>query len=318
MVGITTRSCWGSTIALGMLLASCGASEVREERRAFCALSRPETEGQQRPVTEAEWTRLVVGEASSGSSVTAACDRTPIRWQLPTECSPTLESAGDAQPIPLAPDSTTVRRYGNSKSFVFVKTHRYSNGEVLGPLAIVDKTPQGIFVRNLGVLRTREERLRLKINGAGNLLIAEGETCTDANDPASCTRGVRFLPIVDDQFHAAAIDLEDRQCVSPAMFTPSFSQTITLPNGWRRSFSLAASYEEKDDGVVIHEQVTIEDSDPRAPSVPPRRFRQVESDRFIRVNAGRLVSDKVPLWDRAMQEHGATTIPSATTTTTNR
>ena len=307
---VPVRSYWGMSLALGMMLVSCGASEVREEQQPLCFLSRPEAEeGVQRPVSAAEWTRAAVGQVAAGAVVTESCAREPIRWTLPSMCSALLEPSGDATGVPITDESTIVRRVGGDKTFVFVRTHRYANGEVLGVLALVQNRSNGLAVRAIGTLRTREERLRVKMNAADNLLIAEGETCVDASNPATCKRAIRFLPIVDNHYRATGIDTEERSCIGPAFLEPSRNETVVMPNGWERRFSLAASYEEKDGGILIHEQVTVDDADPSNPEVPARRFRQVESDRFIRITDGRLVSDKVPLWDRTLEEYASTTVP---------
>ena len=303
-------SVFAPILAVGMLLVSCGGHEVRDDRRPLCFLSRPTEDGQPvRPVSAEEWMRLMLASGSLNGTASATCQNEPISWHLPTNCANGMELGDEPQPVPLVRESVITRRVSPTENLVWIRTHQYANGERLGPMALVETTPQGLVVRTLGVLRTREERLRVKMGASGNVLIAEGETCTDDHDPSTCTRLIRFLPVTSDHFRAGAINNEEGRCLSPASFEPTKTTTITLDNGWARKFVLAASYEEKGEGIVIHEQVTISDSDPRHAEVPPRPFRMVDGDRHLRISGDSLVSDSLPLWDRALREHGATTIP---------
>lgn len=291
---------------LGLLLG-CGSGQVRETPPPVCVFARPTLEGQ--PIAEpsnADLVRLVLGSGARLGAVapSADCggDALTVR---PNACEPRLSPlprvpVGDAQLI--------ARRVSSTEQLVWLIA-RSDGVEGEGPIALVEKRAQGMVVRAKGVLRAEIGRARPRLALEGSLLVVDSERCA-GESPSTCERtahllvrrGVRFerVPVLDRQDH----------CLAGPSFAMSRTSIVALPDGWQRRFELAASWEERGHGIVIHETVTMRDTDPRTLSIPPRPFRVVSGDRIVRVDDG-LVGDVGPLLERAMVQFGSVAASTA-------
>lgn len=301
-----------ATIAL--TTSACGAEKPRDPWPR-CVLHRPMPEGfegepeeaPQRPLRVEQWAWLIVDKAF-GQTATRDCAGQPVRW--PSDGCHGVQGP-PPKPVPVDESSVIHRRHTSDQRLVWVITHRYENGDGLGPVALVTVQPHRAHVEILGMLRHRTGRVRLSLGGVGplDLLVAEGETCEDEDDPSTCRRAVRLLARQGRRYEPLGLYHESPDnCVGPALFPMGREETVELDNGWRRHLEYNASLEYKASEIVVHEQILAEDSDPSQPAVPPRTFRELDGRRFIHFGFdGRLyVSERSP-WREMVQTRGSTT-----------
>lgn len=139
---------------------------------------------------------------------------------------------------------------------------------------------------------------------------AESADGSDAESP--CLRYARLLPVVGDRLLTSQVrSSRENECLGPAQVWLARRHTVALQNGWERTFELAASMEYRAGAVIVHEQVTATDRDPRDPGRPGRRFRTSSDDQVIFIRRGGLESEGVPLFERAIRAGGSTQLPIA-------
>ncbi|ATB37699.1 hypothetical protein CYFUS_003124 [Cystobacter fuscus] len=248
------------------------------------------------------------------------CAGAPVAWEEPSadEC----REAGP-QPLPLPPkerlteEDLMLETTRANQRLVWVITRRFSNGEGLGPVALVETTPKGFVVRAMGSLRgmTQNVRMRMEHVGGTDVLVAEGDTCTQ-EEPQVCRRAARILPLRNGRFFSEAVSGEDRACLGAAWFPLSREQVLELPNGWHRRFELTSTLTFGADAVSIQEQVTVSDSDPKQPAIPERLFRRAQNDRKLKVEENVLVGSAPSLWTRMVEQQlvaGAKVLPDKPT-----
>jgi hypothetical protein len=234
------------------------------------------------------------------------CSGVPVVWQEPQveECR---EPGPEAKPLPppsrLTDEDLVLETVRADLRLVWVVARRFSNGEGLGPVGLVERTPQGFVVRALGSLRAypRQSRLRLEQAGDVTVLVAEGEVCTDEASP-SCRRMARVLPLRQGRFFAEPVaNNSDGSCLGPAWFPLSREQVLTLPNGLHRKVEFTSTLSVKAEGIVLDEQVVMSNLDPQQPSMPPMRYSRSQAQRVLAVKDTRLVATEPSLWVRLME-----------------
>lgn len=321
---------------------ACGGGQVNEDPPPVCYLSHPIPDGgMMRPLRANEWASLVVRSYRDGQQSSQDCVGNAIEWRATDrECDvhePDDEQA--PQPVEITEESIVVGRSDRiSTKPVWVITHRFEDGDGFGPVAITERTPEGVAVRAIGTLRlpTERARLRLRETGGQQILVADGERCPpeegegDDDDPDSappanagggeegedeqpptCLRTSRLLPMVGDRLLSPEVRTPDGHCLGPAVVHLSREHVVGIANGWERVFRLAASMEYRGGTVIVHEQVTAEDRDPRDPGRPPRSFRTTDADRVIHLERGGMRSRGIPLFERTIRAQGSTQLPVA-------
>lgn len=311
---------------------ACGGSQVAEEPRPVCYASQPIPDGGTvRPLRGEQWADLVVRSYHQGQTSAQDCVGNDIRWR-PTdpECEVHEDEAEPApRAVPITDESVVV---GRSDSVaikpVWVITHKFEDGDGFGPVALTERTAEGVAVRAMGTLRlpTERARLRLRETGGHRILVADGERCppeasddeAPANAPGtgseqapSCIRMSRLLPLVGDQLVSPEIRNSAGQCLGPAAVHLQRQHVAQIANGWERVFRLAASLEYRGGSIIVHEQVTAEDRDPNDPGRPARAFRTTDGDRVIRLERGGMRSSGIPLFERTIRAEGSTQLPIA-------
>jgi hypothetical protein len=244
------------------------------------------------------------------------CTGQAIQWPTGDECG---RESGSATAATLSDASVIVRQVDANTRLVWVRTHDYAGDarESLGPVAIVEKTLEipelraaGWVVRSMGMLRSRVEGVTLRVRGSGatSMLIAQGQTCADAEDETTCTRSARILPLVNHRFMPTPVYTDDETCVGPAQVYTSRYQNVTLESGWSRLFHLTGSFRYTGGNLAITESITATDTSPDHPAVPPRRFRLADAQRSITLDGGRLTAQGTPVWPRMLRYDGMTQI----------
>ncbi|MEZ4329817.1 MAG: hypothetical protein R3B40_31590 [Polyangiales bacterium] len=291
-------------VAVGTLCVGCHA-EPAPAPEPLCVVPQPRIdENTTRPLRTSEWLQFLVG-ASEGT-VATDCSGHAIEDPVDHACQ---SQRGTLAAAALTEESLMTVRIDYDHRLQWVQTHTNAAGDRVGPVALVERTETGWAVRAMGTITAPpgRPRLRLEALGSTTVLVAQGERCTDPEDPESCESQVRLWLRQGDRFEATSLRLDDRDltCAGPAMVDISRTTAVPLPNGWQRTFRLSASVEYRGGDVLVHEQVVVHDNDPNLPGVPPTPFRVIDSDRTLAWRDGYLVTSLRPLWDRSLEELGS-------------
>jgi hypothetical protein len=220
----------------------------------------------------------------------------------------------DPVPQPLDERSVFERQLPGERRLVWVVTHRFANGEGFGPVALARILPNGVEVEAIGEMRLRTERVNLelwKIEG-NSVVVAGGEICTKPNDSASCHRAVSVLVAYNKALLHPVLSYRDGRCIDEPWVELKRQEDLPLETGWNRHFEIVSMVSHDQRYVVITEQVVVADSDPNAPDLPAREVRRIDTDRFIHVERGRLVTRQHPLWPRILPSVGSTALGAET------
>ena len=247
-----------------------------------------------------QWYRFLVDRGLDGTATD--CTGAPVRWEPPS-CQ---EPDEPGRPLPIArfqARDLVISRVSEDQRLVWVVTQRFSNGDGLGPIALVREGGDGPEVIVTGSLRARTLRARLALVqiGGQRFLTAEGEACT-SQDPSTCRRSTVFLAVRRSRFVAVSLLSRDGACVGPAEFYLTRVKVIPMSSGTSRRFELISTLTFETDRIVVQENVTVSDFDPRRPDTPARLDRQVDDRRVVFVRDGRLVVNARSLWSRVLDE----------------
>jgi hypothetical protein len=172
---------------------------------------------------------------------------------------------------------------------------RVADGEVQGPVGLVEITDQGLKVRALGVLRAYPEgaSLRLVRVGAGSLLVAEGERCDDRASPEHCPRAIRFLSLAGERFVPLTVNDDKGACLGKGFVTLATAGTDSASgDGYRLETQVSFAPDE----VTLHEQLTIS-----AKGGAGGFVRVVRADRHLGLGPAGLVASGPALVSRFAQ-----------------
>lgn len=287
-----------------LLLAGCAA----QQKPGMCFM---DVAREERPILSADdWFALMLHgfnrEQDTVARPTLDCSGSPVVWQEPVadECQ---EAGPEVVPLPpserLTDEDLVMATIRADQRLVWVIARRFSNGEALGPVGLVERTDKGIIVRALGSLRAfpLHSTLRLERSGDVDVLVAEGEQCT-LEAPQVCRRFARLLPMRHGRFFAESVTSEAGQCLGPTWFPLSREQLLELPSGLQRKVEQTATLKFSPKGIVIAEEVMMHDVDPRQPAMPPRPYRRAQAERKLWVEGNRLVGTTSSLWVKLVEQ----------------
>jgi hypothetical protein len=191
------------------------------------------------------------------------------------------------------------------KMIVWLKTSHYDNGQASGPLGLAQWTSRGVLITAMGTLRAYPDRAQMRLEplGADKVLVVESRVC-EKDDPQKCSRLLQLLPKSGKTFVPRPLIDEQGNCLGPAAVEMYREKTLSQADGSERKFELSRSIDFAEGSVVINEQVTIKDSDPKQPEDPPELFRKASVQRPLRLTPRGLVT-KPGLWDSMIAEHGS-------------
>lgn len=286
-------------VCAGLLLLS-GCAARRKPGMCYVEVSREE-----RPVLSTDqWFELILHgfdrEQGTAARPTLDCSGSPVVWLEPQadECS---EAGPEVTPLPpterFTEEDLVMETIQADMRLVWVIARRFSNGEALGPVGLVERTDKGIIVRALGSLRSfpHQAKLRLERSGDVDVLVAEGEQCTQ-EEPIACHRFARLLPMRNGRFFAESVTSQAGKCLGPAWFPLGREQMLEVPGGLHRKVEQSATLKFTPKGILLNEEVSMHDIDPKRPSMPPRAYRRAQAERLLRVEGNRLVGTESSLW----------------------
>jgi hypothetical protein len=290
------------------LLAGCGPSKtpVRNPRSApLCRINTSLNADKplvQRDLPAPFWYSLMVrGYQATGDIPRPSQDCTGqlIAWTA-DQCAIESDSRTTV-PAALTERDIVVDHLGEGRRLVWVLTERYVNGEAMGPVALATFDSRGVAVDVVGVLRAYPGHVHLRLERLGEyqLLVAEGEACSDEHDSHSCTQAVRIVPVGNRRF--IPLDLADVQghCMGRTFFPLRSEGSIGDGNN-RRTYRLQRSINFNPDAVLVQEQMQVMAGSWGAESADAKSsvVSRMTVDRRIRVIGGRLVVDEPSLLER--------------------
>jgi len=213
----------------------------------------------------------------------------------------------EAQPLDPEADFTITALDEGGQALVWIRTEHYEGGLAEGPVAIAEWTKRGVAVRAIGSLTAQVDRVRMRLEPMGEerVLVVESRICEDPDKPKTCGKQTRLVPLVGDRFfQRPLLDADGATCLGPAAFDQSRTTEVDLPDGRKRKFALTRSFAFEGGGVVLSEEVKIEDYDPEKPDLPATLFRKAQVQRPLKVSERGLVSSE-GLWERLLHEHGS-------------
>ncbi|MFP2929109.1 hypothetical protein ACLESO_28690 [Pyxidicoccus sp. 3LG] len=234
------------------------------------------------------------------------CTGAPV-WSQDPAADECVEAGPDALPLPppekLTEQDLVLETLQAGTRLVWVLTRRFTNGEALGPVAMVETTEQGFRVEALGSLRAmpKNAKLRLEQVKGTQILVAEGDACTTDGEEV-CRRHARLMPLRNNRFFTESVSDKARACLGAAWFPLSRELTFDLPNGLRRKFELTSTLSFAEGGISVQEQVQVSDSDPSQPDVAPRLYRRAQDVRTLELADNALLSPKASLWSRMVEQ----------------
>lgn len=338
-----SRSAQTLALTLGLMtafalfvVAACGGSDTPEDPPPVCYASHPVPDGGFiRNLSSEDWANLAVRGYREGQASNQNCVGDPVQWRPTDRACDVHEPDNEAPPdaTPVTEESVVIGRSDSAMTRpVWVVTHRFEDGDGFGPVILTDRDAEGVAVRAIGSLRMPVERARLRLRETGGrrVVVADGERCPEADEdedgePAAdvadgeqteereptCLRYARILPVIGDRLDNAEVRTEGGRCLGPAQVYLSRETTVALENGWERTFRLAASMEYRGGAVIVHEQVVVEDADPRDPGRPARLFRTSDADRVLYIGRDGIRSTGIPLFERTVLAHGSVQLPVA-------
>ena len=285
------------TALLAAALLACKARETSEPQLPLCPplqIAAPTGE-QPKP---AIWLSLLLPdydpETRRAPLPMRTCADQPIAAPVDpcsaSTTSPTPAPTPAPTPIATLDDHALVfADAGDGFLLLWAKTHRTSSGDALGPVALVEHSPNILAVRALGMLEAPPNGTVLSLLTAGDLryLVAEGERCPD-DPPTACLREARVLPLDGPAFVPSAYyDAHDRCLESPRI--PLFHRTPT-PGLADRSVVDRRLIAVDATGLVFQEELEFFAGD--------QLLRRSAETRRVDYIDGRLVVDAPSLWSR--------------------
>lgn len=221
---------------------------------------------------------------------------------LPEKCA-AVENNSPLLPLKeLGDNDLVVNRVDKTRRLVWLITRRFENGEGVGPIALAELGKEGIAITAIGTLRALPEAAKLRLHPlgegrrAGEVVTAEGGRCT--KDSSDCDRSLILLARRSTAFTTEHLESDRGECIGQAKIDLSKRKQTKLENGWHREFELNAAPTYQNDGIVVHEVVTVRDFDPKNRDATIKEVRRAEGDRMVRWVDGLLVVSEIPLWER--------------------
>jgi hypothetical protein len=206
------------------------------------------------------------------------------------------EDGGQERPFDsLQPEHLTLAPVRGALRLAWLRTGQFGAGEGIGPVALVDLTPDAMIVKATGTLRLPDStpKLRLETLGDTIVLVAEGDTCP--NEPDRCDHGLRVLPLRRNRFVDVPFEDDKGGCVGSSLILVRSRGTVTGPKGGDYVFESSVSF--GTDGLDIHEQLAVQAR--AAAGAPVDGFvSRVQGDRTVKLRDGRLVASGPSLLER--------------------
>jgi hypothetical protein len=294
------RATTAGLAAAAILATGCARVQDPLDLPALCEQERGGARGDP---GAAAWVRLLLRgvdpETRRVTSPALDCTGGQVRWEGPAlTCEDGVLARTALPERALTADDVIAAPAGRDLRLVWIVTGRFASGEALGPVALVEEGAVTLRVLAVGALRAfpKEVRLRLERLGPQTVLVAEGASCS-GEEPTTCLRAARVLPLVGARFVATPVSREEGGCLSPGWFELARQEVRRVEGRWER-VELGAQLVFGAAGLEIEELVTVGELASRQAPRPTRVLHRAQGTRVVRWQQGRLLSGGEPLWAR--------------------
>lgn len=198
------------------------------------------------------------------------CSGRPIEVTWPEQLKEDPRAtARKLDPRPRTDADITLAQTEDGAVLAWARVQELSNGDAVGPVALVRWVEKGLEVRGIGTVQAPPGRAKLRLEPLGEdaqVLVVDSETCPE-DQKGPCSREVQLLPLVEQRFIGAPL-LEDGVDVGPARFVMGDSFEESLKDGWTRKYIMQRRLEIEGGVAVIDESIKTRDCDPKNPSTP--------------------------------------------------
>lgn len=153
---------------------------------------------------------------------------------------------------------------------VWARIQDLSNGDAVGPVALVRWVERGLEVRGIGSVQAPAQRVRMRLEPLGEdaqVLVLESETCPEDQSGGECAREVQILPLVEQRFISAPL-VEEGVDTGPARFVLTDHFEEPLKDGWTRRYELQRKLDFEAGAAFVNENIRTRDCDPKSPATP--------------------------------------------------
>lgn len=229
-------------------------------------------------------------ELSAEPSVFAGC---------PPDGARVVSRPGD----PVGLDDLVLGQVGQGRMVAWAHTEDLSDGDVLGPAALLFWTESGLDIHATGIVRApaKGARLRLHSSSGRPVLIVDAERC---GPDGKCRPETSFVPILSRRFQDLPLYDDEGTCLGRARFELEQREDQVSPGGLTRRFDLQRTVELAEEGIVIVDLVTGVELDPADPTATARPFRKVSTRRALELDGERFVIRDKDLWASVLRDYG--------------
>lgn len=237
--------------------------------------------------TDAEWISLLTDdEEGAPSSCERALGRTPPRMPHCASRAPSVPRVR----APIPPRIIARLHREGEDDVVWIATHLRENGMQLGIVAITRRTSIGLEVQAMGPHEGPSENAELRLLRTGSGVIVSVEA--DRGE----ARVARFLIQSGGSLVQTVIDgTTDEDCQDPGEIVLRRIEEIPHVDGWTSRVVRTATLEERSDGVLVREHLTIHELDRRNPDARVRATHDANAIRLLVPSGVRLRAQGPPL-----------------------
>lgn len=296
-------------LALGVALGACKPKkQANPPLCSFQAATDTELESQQLP-PEA-WLPIVSPSIDRSTlvrrgAVQDACGRgldpvEPVAWP---GCPDTAARIVTPPGQPVALEDLVLGQVGPGRMLAWAATDDLSDGDGLGPAALIFWTEVGLDVHATGILRASPRSARMRLHHSANkpVVIVESDRCDAAG---KCLPEAVFVPIVSRKLRDVPLYDDEGTCLGRARF--ELDRRIDQPNpgSFTRRFELQRTIELADEGIVLIDLITGIEIDPDDPAASTKPFRKVSTRRALEFDGERFFIRDKDLWTHVLRDYG--------------
>jgi hypothetical protein len=204
---------------------------------------------------------------------------------------------------PVALDDLVLGQVGQGRMLAWAAVDDLSDGDSVGPAALVFWTESGVDIHATGLVRgsAKGARLRLHQSSGKPVVVIDTERC---GDDGKCWPETAFVPILARKFRDLPLYDDEGACLGRSRF--ELERRIDQPSagGLTRRFELQRTVELAEEGIVLVDLVTGVEFDPADPTSTPRPFRKVSTRRVLELDGERFVVRDKDLFSRVLRDYG--------------
>jgi hypothetical protein len=217
----------------------------------------------------------------------------------PPDAARVVSRPGD----PVGLDDLVLGQVGEGRMLAWAHTEDLSDGDTLGPAALLFWTDNGLDIHATGIMRApaKGARMRLHKSSGRPVVVIDAERC---GADGKCRPETTFVPILSRKFQDLPLYDDEGTCLGRARFELEQRIDQANPGGLTRRFELQRTVELAEEGIVIVDLVTGVELDPADPTATPRPVRKVSTRRAIELDGERFLIRDKDLWGSVLRDYG--------------